>query len=200
MYKYNGKVIREGRSWTDNNGVTHPSLWASKWSEQEKIDAGLLWEDNPLPFDSRYYWSHGVPKAIDDKPEFEADGVTPLLDENGKQVITRGVKHRVKQQISNKYKGLLQRPRVDTTLGFDVDGSYEDLKNFETGKEFNILTVKDADGINRTITLLDYDTIITAIKQKGLVLYQEKWTEEAMIDAMTTLDEIIAYENPVTEI
>ena len=104
MYKYSGKVIRAGRSWSDNDGVTHPSSWM-RWSNEEKAAKGLVWEDDPAPFDSRYYWSADVPKSLDDVNEVDENG-DPVLDEDGVQVVTLGLKSqaiaRVKQQAGNE--------------------------------------------------------------------------------------------------
>jgi hypothetical protein len=55
MWTYNGKRIREGRAWTDDNGVQHPANWAI-WSEAEKVAHGLVWvTPQPKP-DERFYW------------------------------------------------------------------------------------------------------------------------------------------------
>ena len=55
MWTYNGKRIREGRAWTDDNGVQHPANWAI-WSEAEKVAHGLVWvAPQPKP-DERFYW------------------------------------------------------------------------------------------------------------------------------------------------
>ena len=54
-WNYNNRVIREGRSWTDDNGVTHPTNWGS-WSEAEKATAGLVFVADPAPFDNRFFW------------------------------------------------------------------------------------------------------------------------------------------------
>ena len=68
MYTYNSKVIKAGRGWTDSNGVKHPSNWM-RWTAEEKTAMGLTWVDDPVPFDSRFYWSAGDPKAIADVTE-----------------------------------------------------------------------------------------------------------------------------------
>ena len=47
-YFYNNKQIREGRSWKNADGITHPSTWA-RWSDAEKKAAGLVWRDPPAP-------------------------------------------------------------------------------------------------------------------------------------------------------
>lgn len=87
-----GKVIKEGKSWTNpDTGITYPTSWG-KFSDEEKISIGLVWEDDPVKVDRRFYWSENNPKILDDRPEFDDDGVTPILDGNGEQVITKGLK------------------------------------------------------------------------------------------------------------
>lgn len=71
-YLYNGKIIREGRSWTDDAGIKHPTNWAS-WSDAEKAAKGLVWQDPPAAYDNRFWWDADTPKALDD---VTADGVT----------------------------------------------------------------------------------------------------------------------------
>lgn len=71
-YSYNGKIIREGRSWTDDAGIKHPPTWAS-WSDAEKASKGLVWQDPPAAYDNRFWWDAATPKALDD---VTADGVT----------------------------------------------------------------------------------------------------------------------------
>ena len=103
---YSGKHIRVGRSWTDNDGVKHPTQWATAWSSDEKAAKGLVWEDDPAPFDSRFYWSAGVPKNIDDVNEVDENG-DPLLDEDGNQVVTKGLKSNAKALVKTQAGGLL---------------------------------------------------------------------------------------------
>lgn len=105
MWKYNGKAIRAGRGWTDNFGVQHPSSW-SRWSDSEKTSKGLVWEDDPAPFDSRFYWSAGVARALDDVNEVDNDG-NAVLDENGNQVVTPGLKSQWKKQTKATAGSLL---------------------------------------------------------------------------------------------
>jgi hypothetical protein len=106
MYKYGQTVIRVGRSWTDNDGIKHPTQWATAWSTEEKTAHGLVWEDDPAPFDSRFYWSADVPKNIDDVNEVDEDG-NPLLDEDGVQVVTKGLKSNAKALVKTQAGGLL---------------------------------------------------------------------------------------------
>ena len=105
-WKYGEKVIRVGRSWTDNDGIKHPTQWATAWSAEEKTAHGLVWEDDPAPFDSRFYWSADVPKNIDDVNEVDENG-DPLLDEDGVQVVTLGLKSNAKALVKTQAGGLL---------------------------------------------------------------------------------------------
>ena len=105
MYKYGETVIRVGRSWTNNDGITHPRNWAN-WSDADKAAAGLVWEDDPAPFDSRFYWSADVPKNIDDVNEVDDNG-DPLLDEDGVQVVTKGLKTNAIELVKTQAGGLL---------------------------------------------------------------------------------------------
>lgn len=104
-WNYNNRVIREGRSWTDDNGVTHPTNWGS-WSEADKAAAGLVFVADPAPFDSRFFWDADTPKALDDVNEVDENG-DPVLDEDGNQVVTKGLKSTQKSQVKAQAGGLL---------------------------------------------------------------------------------------------
>ena len=106
MWKYGETVIRMGRSWTDSSGVKHPTQWATAWSSDEKAAHGLVWEDDPAPFDNRFYWSADVPKSLDDVNEVDENG-DPVLDEDGNQVVTLGLNSNAKALVKTQAGGLL---------------------------------------------------------------------------------------------
>ena len=89
-WKYGHKTIRLGRGWTDNDGIQHSAQWGS-WSDEQKTAAGLVWEADPAPYDNRFWWDADTPKNINDVNEVDADG-NPVLDENGDQLVTLGLK------------------------------------------------------------------------------------------------------------
>ena len=103
-YKYSGRIIRAGKAWTDNDGIQHPANWAL-WDAAYKASIGLVWEDEPANFDGRFYWSVDVPKSLDDVNEVDENG-NAVLDENGEQVVTKGLKTQaielVKRQAGEK--------------------------------------------------------------------------------------------------
>ena len=90
MYTYQGKALRIGRGWTDAEGVKHPSNW-NNWDADTKVAKGLVWVDDPAPFDNRFYWSAGNPKNINDVNEVDENG-NAVLDADGNQVVTKGLK------------------------------------------------------------------------------------------------------------
>ena len=105
-WTYNDSVIRAGKSWTDDDGIKHPSNWGS-WSDEEKTAAGLVWVDDPAPFDSRFYWAADVPKALDDVNEVDEEG-EPMLDPFGDPVVTMGLKSQEKAKAKVQAEGLLK--------------------------------------------------------------------------------------------
>ena len=105
-YKYSGRIIRTGKSWVDNDGITHPSNWMV-WSAETKAAKGLVWEDDPdNSFDGRFYWSAGVPKALDDVNEVDEDG-NPILDTDGEQLVTLGLKSQAIATVKAQAAGML---------------------------------------------------------------------------------------------
>ena len=106
-YKYGHKTIRLGRGWTDNDGIQHPANWGN-WSDEQKTAAGLVWEADPQPYDNRFFWDADTPKNINDVNEVNADG-NPILDENGDQLVTLGLKS-VWKNITKERAGNLLAP------------------------------------------------------------------------------------------
>ena len=104
-WTYNGKIIREGRSWAEGNGIKHPTNWG-RWSDAEKQAAGLVWKDDPAPYDNRFWWDSETPKSLNDIPAVDENG-DPVLDEKGEQIITLGLKSVWKRQIKTTAGGLL---------------------------------------------------------------------------------------------
>lgn len=108
MWTYLGRVIKVGRGWTNAEGVQHPAQW-NRWTEAEKTAAGLVWDQSlqPVPFDNRFYWSAGVEKNINDVNAVDEDG-NPVLDEDGVQIVTKGLKSNAIAQVKTTAAGLLQ--------------------------------------------------------------------------------------------
>lgn len=64
-WKHNGRIIKVGKSWTDDSGITHPSNW-NVWDDATKAARQVIWEPDPVvePYDKRFFWSAGNPKDL----------------------------------------------------------------------------------------------------------------------------------------
>jgi len=113
-YKYSGKQLRVGKAWKDAEGIQHPANWASAWSDADKAAKGVVWEDaspQDAPFDSRFYWGRQadgtlIPRSLDDVAEVDEND-DPVLDEDGEQIITKGLKSNAIALVKTQAGGLL---------------------------------------------------------------------------------------------
>jgi len=87
----NGQPLRVGRPFTDADGTQYPSNWLRLASEDEKAAIGITWEADPAPVDTRFYWSEGNPKRLEDEPAVDENG-DPVLDADGVQMVNLGLK------------------------------------------------------------------------------------------------------------
>lgn len=88
---HNGITLKVGKSWSDGN-YKHPYNWASAWSDEDKEHWGVTWQDDPdTSYDSRFYWARDVPRSLTDINEVDENG-DALLDADGNQVVTLGLK------------------------------------------------------------------------------------------------------------
>jgi len=107
------KTIRPGKSWVDKDGTRHPSNWQI-WSAAEKEARGITEIVQQSPPDSRLYtWSHNEdgsvnakPKSLNDVNTVDKDG-NPVLDGDGKQNVTQGVKSSLKEAVNSQQGSLL---------------------------------------------------------------------------------------------
>ena len=108
MWQYNNRTISVGRSWTDNNGVTHPSVW-NRWTPEFKTAIGLVWVDDPVvePYDNRFYWSANNPRSLEDIQVVDVEG-NPVLDEKGNQMIQTGLKNQWIAKTKEQANSLLK--------------------------------------------------------------------------------------------
>lgn len=107
--------------------------------------------------------------------------------------------------LKQGFEEVSKRPKVDTGLGFSVDGSHADLQNFKLGQDIGLLSVIDSEGISQAITAEDYATIITAIQVANVALMQTKWNTKALLQGVdlqspTALASLDAIEMPFQNI
>ena len=103
---YNGRTLKVGKSWTDDNGTKHPTNWMI-WSNAEKTALGLVWQDDvDTSYDKRFYWARDVERSLTDVNEVDDDD-NPILDGDGNQVVSKGLKTIWIERTKSTANGLL---------------------------------------------------------------------------------------------
>ena len=108
-----GQTIRPGKSWRDENRTQQPGNWQI-WDADYKASMGIVEIVPENPPDSRFYrWSQNrdgtinkTAKSLDDVNTVDRDG-NPVLDGDGKQHVTQGVKSSLKEAVNSQQGSLL---------------------------------------------------------------------------------------------
>ena len=108
-----GQTIRPGKSWRDENRTQQPGNWQI-WKADYKASMGIVEIIPETPPDSRLYtWSQNADgtinktaKALDDVNTVDRDG-NPVLDGDGKQHVTQGVKSSLKESVNSQQGSIL---------------------------------------------------------------------------------------------
>ena len=108
-----GQTIRPGKSWRDENRTPQPGNWQI-WDADYKASMGIVEIVPENPPDSRFYrWSQNADgtinktaKSLDDVNTVDRDG-NPVLDGDGKQHVTQGVKSSLKEAVNSQQGSLL---------------------------------------------------------------------------------------------
>ena len=77
--------------------IHYPANWLRLSTAEEKTALGITEVADSPTYDSRFYWGDGTAKTLTDTNEVDENG-DPLLDENGDQVVTLGIKSVLKTQ------------------------------------------------------------------------------------------------------
>ena len=65
----NGQPLGVDRPFTDADGTQYPANWLRHASADEKAAIGITEVADPEPYDQRFYWGVGNPKALEDDGE-----------------------------------------------------------------------------------------------------------------------------------
>ena len=77
--------------------IHYPANWLRLSTADEKTAIGITEVADAATYDSRFYWGDGTAKTLTDTNEVDENG-DPVLDFNGDQVVTLGVKSVLKAQ------------------------------------------------------------------------------------------------------
>ncbi len=102
MWQHNGTHIKEGKSWTDSNGIQHPPNWHI-WTVDDKKAAGLKEVIPETPPDSRLYtWSQNADGTINKTAK-------SLPDTGSGDTLVLGVKSTLKNEVKAQQGSLLSQ-------------------------------------------------------------------------------------------
>ena len=140
MWTLNNRVIREGRSFIDDNSVKHPASWGT-YEASYKASIGLVEVTVEAKPDERFYWVTGpditgaytsVERELEDRNEVDENG-DPLLDADGVQMVTLGLKSQWISQTKQTQGSILSQTdwaytrKQDT--GVDVPADIQQYRN-----------------------------------------------------------------------
>ena len=91
-----------------HNDINYPANWLRLSTADEKTALGITEVADAATFDNRFYWGDGTAKKLTDTNEVDENG-DPVLDSNGDQVVTLGVKSVLKAQEKVTAGSLLAR-------------------------------------------------------------------------------------------
>ena len=106
-FKLNGNPLAVDVPFTVGD-INYPANWLRLSTAQEKKDLGITEVADAPTYDSRFYWANGTAKTLTDTNEVDENG-DPVLDSDGNQVVTLGVKSQLKAQEKATAGSLLAR-------------------------------------------------------------------------------------------
>ena len=176
VYKCNGKTIRPGQQFVDADGTTHPGSWYT-YSVEQKTALGITEiVQQPHPNSVLYNWGYNddgtvtsTAKALDDINEVDENG-DPLLDDDGVQVVTKGVKSNLIGEVRTQQGSLLSQTdwalvrKVDTSVSVpaNIQTWRDAIRTKATAMEDAITAAADTDAVSAlfvTYTVEDDDSI-----------------------------------------
>tara|TARA_B100000161_G_scaffold82544_1_gene57455 strand:+ start:2854 stop:3399 length:546 start_codon:yes stop_codon:yes gene_type:complete len=96
-FKLDGSPLAVDVAFKTSDGTQYPANWLRLTTKAEKEAIGITEVADDPVYDSRFYWGDGTAKTLTDTNEVDENG-DPVLDENGDQVVTLGVKSVLKSQ------------------------------------------------------------------------------------------------------
>ena len=158
MWKYKSKSIRPGKSWRDDNGITHPSNW-NIWSADEKKSMGITEIIPETPPDSRLYtWSMNKDGTINSKAK-------KLNDSGSGESKVLGLKSTLKNGIKTQQGSLLaktdwvivRKADTGTAIPSNIQTWLDAIRTKATAMEDAVDTASSVDDVAKLWVTQDKD-------------------------------------------
>jgi len=96
-----GTPIPVGSAFTIGE-INYPANWLNLSTAEEKTAAGIIEVADPTVYDSRFYYSDGTAKALDDKNTTDPKTGELVKNSDGSQHITYGLKTILKNAVKDE--------------------------------------------------------------------------------------------------
>ena len=154
------------------------------FTESTKLAYDLGWQNNTV--------------AITDTEISELNGWTYLKGHAPKKSL-EALKEEKLKELSSKASQFEQTENknmfLKSSLGFRVNADPKAKRNIDTLIELQVQTFRDYDNvIHNDITVQDLETIKREISLNAVNLYNQKWTIEAEIKSLETIEAVKNYE------
>ena len=125
-YKLNGNTLPIDKPFSVGN-INYPANWLKLSTADDRTAIGITEEADPVYKDQRFYNIDGSAKDMEDKNTVDDNG-DPVLDLNGNQAITKGLKSIFKseekytaQTLLNKYDWqVVRKAEKGTAMDSDI--------------------------------------------------------------------------------
>ena len=107
-FKLDGSPLAVDVAFKTSNGTQYPANWLRLSTADEKTALGITEVADDPTYDGRFYNGDGSAKTLTDTNQVDENG-DPVLDENGDQIVTLGVKSVLKAQEKATAGSLLAR-------------------------------------------------------------------------------------------
>ena len=107
-FKLDGSPLAVDVAFKTSDGTQYPANWLRLSTADEKTALGITEVADDPVYDGRFYNGDGSAKTLTDTNEVDENG-DPVLDENGDQVVTLGVKSVLKAQEKATAGSLLSK-------------------------------------------------------------------------------------------
>ena len=97
-FQLDGKNLPTGVGFTTADGTQYPANWLNLSSADEKTAIGISEVADPTVYDSKFYYTDGSKKELDDKNTVDGDTGELVKNTDGTQHITYGLKTFLKNE------------------------------------------------------------------------------------------------------
>ena len=160
-------------------------MYTDKLTDVQLNDAGYFKLRKESPPARRYYTSKVVNAIVG------TEYVTSYTAVNKDVEVIKALMIKDLLEAADK---LSMNATLNTSLGFTVKATRNDLDSFERGSKRGILEVRDDKGGKHTVTKQEIDQIAIDIETQGLLLFETKWAKFDEIQLFTTIAECTLYE------